>query len=227
MRIDAEGLNQKTQQPKSLKTGLFWETHWALNQPLFTIPKGAWLSLQKPYLPYSSSTLGTQFGGACPLFLNSLPDKCIFLSRFYCQEVRAVGICKISPFLDITHESQNGLWRKWKKGIKKRQTMLSQSVGGPQSKHRVLSPDLEYYWNIISGGWQISPSKNLQHPLSATLVSTAKVNQHANASILLKTKEVFGLLLVVWGKDQQQCMLFYVLLSVGHSLLLDASTQAL
>lgn len=80
---------------------------------------------------------------------------------------------------------------------KKRQIRLSQCVGGPQSKHRVLSPDLEYYWNIISGSWQILPMKNLQHPLPAKLVSTAKVNQHANASILLNKKEAFGLLLVV------------------------------
>lgn len=81
-----------------------------------------------------------------------------------------------------------------KKELKKE---ADQCVGGPQSKHRVLSPDLEYYWNIISGSWQILPLKNLQHPLPAKLVSTAKVNQHANASILLNKKEAFGLLLVV------------------------------
>jgi len=46
--------------------------------------------------------------------------------------------------------------------------------------------------------------KNLQHPLPAKLVSTAKVNQHANASILLNKKEAFGLLLDVWGKEKQQ-----------------------
>lgn len=81
-----------------------------------------------------------------------------------------------------------------KRNLKKE---ADQCVGGPQSKHRFLSPDLEYYWNIISGSWQILPLKNLQHPLPAKLVSTAKVNQHANASILLNKKDAFGLLLVV------------------------------
>ncbi len=71
----------------------------------------------------------------------------------------------------------------------KKKKEADQCVGGPQSKHRVLSPDLDYYWNIISGSWQILSLKNLQHPLPAKLVSTAKVNQHANASILLNKKE--------------------------------------
>ncbi len=86
----------------------------------------------------------------------------------------------------------------------KKKKEADQCVGGPQSKHMVLSPDLDYYWNIISGSWQILSLKNLQHPLPAKLVSTAKVNQHANASILLNKKEAFGLLLVVWGKKKQQ-----------------------
>lgn len=153
-----------------MKTALLRKT--LSSEPAFNsqCAKGAWLSLHPPSPPYSCSTSGTKFGGAYPLkykFKKSLPDKFSLLRHFYClycQEVRAVGICKISQTVSWHH-----MWEpKWalmqmEKRNKKRQTRLSQCVGGAQSKHRFLSCRsgilLEYYfWKLAVFVFEKNPA---------------------------------------------------------------------
>lgn len=174
-RADIESLNQKNEQPKSMKIALLRNTlssELAFNSQC---AKGAWISLHPPSPPYSCTTSGTKFGGAYPLkykFKKSLPDKFSLLRRFYClncQEVRAVGICKISQTVSW-HHMREPKWAlmQMEKRNKKRQTRLSQCVGGAQSKHRLLSSRsgilLEYYfWKLAVFTFE----KKLQHPLPA------------------------------------------------------------
>lgn len=158
--------------------------------------------MRKRSLAFSPSTLPSLFmlnlrdkiwRGPYPLkykFKKSLPDKFSLLRHFYClycQEVRAVGICKISQRVSWHH-----MWKpKWalmqmEKRNKKRQTRLSQCVGGAQSKHRFLSCRsgilLEYYfWKLAVFAFEKNCNTHFQ---LKKIVSTAKVNQYANVSIL-------------------------------------------
>lgn len=187
-RADIESLNQKNEQPKSMKIALLRNTlssELAFNSQC---AKGAWISLHPPSPPYSCTTSGTKFGGAYPLkykFKKSLPDKFSLLRRFYClncQEVRAVGICKISQTVSW-HHMREPKWAlmQMEKRNKKRQTRLSQCVGGAQSKHRLLFQ----IWNIIGILFLEVGSFHLwKKTATPTSSSSKKVNQYANVPIL-------------------------------------------
>lgn len=94
-----------------------------------------------------------------------------FLRPFYCiccQEVRVVGICKICQTvpLHIACEPKRAL-TQMEKRHKRSQARLSHCVGRAESKHRLLSPDLEDDWKIIPGTWRFSLWGNMKRPLPA------------------------------------------------------------
>lgn len=118
---NAEGQNWKSQQPKSMKKGLFWETHWALNRLLFTMPKGTGFASNHTPLLIQAQPQGRNLEGLV-LFFKRIPYSInlTFCATFIVKKSEQWRKAREVSFLTYhMWEPKSALTQMEKKGIKR------------------------------------------------------------------------------------------------------------